>query len=353
MRALIKKRLRPLTVLCSVALLGLGCPRMPEVAQRESADGVSATNTAAAQPTAAAPSPASEEDLILPGPGRHRALRDARVTVLRGSFQRLRGATAAQPLRLGDRVPRGAQLRGEGPEALLELTFADQTVLRAGEGSHLTLPLSSRAVLLRAGAALVQADRMLGGVTLLTPGAACVTEGTTYLARVSAGGEVVVEVHSGVVQVVRPGDEAQGPGRGGRPDPAAAGRVAGLAEQRRLPAQARLVVAGERVLVPRAGAPLPPTPLDLSAALLGDPLLRAEGRLELGGLRGLADQQRRGVLARYGERLRREIRWQRHREPITLPPLFQPGAGDEAPPRVAGPPPGPPEKLIDSAPMSK
>jgi len=218
------------------------------------------------------------------------SLGPAQVGEIGGVVLRLRSGAAPAPLRHGDVVAAGEGVH-TAAGARVELVFAGQGLVRLGEGSDAALLPEARCVALRRGALLVQADRMIGGIEVITQGAALVPLGTTYL--VEAGDQGLrVRVLEGAVQVV-PADPH---------------------------AHAAVVLPGEGWRS-RGGRET----VDLRGALAGDPLVHGFARVLPSGPRvlDLADQQRRGILAGRNERLRRELHWQRPpRRPIVLPEIL-------------------------------
>ncbi|MFO0576381.1 MAG: FecR family protein [Polyangia bacterium] len=214
-------------------------------------------------------------------------------------------------LRPGDRIASGEQVR-TAAGAQLELTFADGTLLRLGPETAVVLLSEARRGVLLCGRVLVAADRMVGGLGVLTQQAALLPEGTTYLVEVPAtpGASATVTVLEGAVcacpvQPAGPSGSAPAPARPGAPTPD------------------RMVLPGEVLALGAAAAT--PTARDLGGLLKSEPLITGFSR-PLPALRtlvDLADQQRRQVLAGRNQRLRREIFWKRPpRPPVKLPDLF-------------------------------
>lgn len=211
-------------------------------------------------------------------------------------------------LRVGDSIGSGEQVK-TAAASQLELVFADGTLLRLGPESAAVLQPTARRVLLGAGRALVCADRMVGGLTVLTRDAALLPEGTTYLVELASGAGVSsVSVLEGAVCAC-PIEPA----------------VTEAAARRPTPTRDRMVLAGESLPLRSGAGPEAPTARDLGALLKSEPLITGFQR-PLPSLRilvDLADQQRRRVLAARNDRLRREIFWKRPpRAPLKLPELF-------------------------------
>lgn len=211
-------------------------------------------------------------------------------------------------LRVGDSIGSGEQVK-TSTASQLELVFADGTLLRLGPASAVVLLPAARRVLLGAGRALVCADRMVGGLTVLTRDAALLPEGTTYLVELASGAGVsAVSVLEGAVCAcpIEPS-------------------VAGAAARRPTPTRDRMVLPGESLPLRSGAGPEAPTARDLGALLKSEPLITGFQR-PLPSLRvlvDLADQQRRRVLAARNDRLRREIFWKRPpRAPLKLPELL-------------------------------
>jgi hypothetical protein len=247
----------------------------------------------------------------------------AQVTELFGTAWTL-APGPRHPLQPGDRVSDGQQVQ-TGPEAHLELRFADGTLLRVGDGAALTLLPQLRRVALHRGRVLVAADRMLGGLGVLTRQVALLPEGTTFLAEVAAAGGALTVLEGAVCACAVVPAAARPTAPPGAAAPVAPPRVATLP-----PTQQQMVLPGEQLeLSPdrtrEVGPGRRPQPRRLLELLKGEPLIVGFTR-PLPALRQiteLAEQQRRGVLAGRNERLRREIFWKRKpRAPLQLPPLF-------------------------------
>lgn len=211
-------------------------------------------------------------------------------------------------LRIGDSIGSGEQVK-TAAASQIELVFADGTLLRLGPESAVVLLPAARRVLLGTGRALVCADRMVGGLTVLTRDAALLPEGTTYLVELASGAGVSsVSVLEGAVCAC--------PVEPAIPDAAA---------RRPTPTRDRMVLPGESLPLRSGAGPEAPTPRDLGALLKSEPLIAGFQR-PLPSLRvlvDLADQQRRRVLAARNDRLRREIFWKRPpRAPLKLPDLL-------------------------------
>ncbi len=312
----------------------------------------------------------SKESVIPLGP--------AQVRELRGeAWAHSPPPTAPRPLHVNDRVSEGQKVQ-TGAAGWLELVFPDGTLLRVGPAAEVTLMPQQRRVALHRGRVLVAADRMIGGLAVLTRRAALLPEGTTYLAETSDSGDAVM-VLEGVVcactvatnSAVPPPSQAASPAAaptpGPAPRPAAAAALpadGGLAKTRD-----QMVLPGEAVTLTwssgtaQAGgqggphAPRPgtgagagpaanaaanaansasagalkliqisrPQPKRLEDVLRSEPLIVGFAA-PLPSLRVINDQsveQRRGALARRNDRLRRELFWKRPpHAPVKLPPFF-------------------------------
>jgi hypothetical protein len=225
------------------------------------------------------------------------------------------GPPPRRALRTGDRIASGEQVR-TAAGAQLELLFADGTLLRLGPETAVVLLAEARRCVLLTGRVLVAADRMVGGLGLLTQQAALLPEGTTYLVEVPAtpGASPTVTVLEGAVCAC-PVAPAGPPGSAPAPAPASTRPGA--------PTPDRMVLPGETLSLGTPAAA--PTARDLSGLLKSEPLITGFTRPlpSLRTLVDLADQQRRGVLAGRNQRLRREIFWKRPpRPPVKLPDLF-------------------------------
>lgn len=252
----------------------------------------------------------------------------AQISELVGDATAL-GPTARTPLHVGDRVGDGQQVQ-TAAAARLELRFADGTLLRVGPDAALTLLPQLRRVALHRGRVLVAADRMLGGLAVLTRRTALLPEGTTYLAAVTAAGDELTVLEGAVCAcAVAAPEPTPRP-----PDPAAATATAAAARPILPPSRDQMILPGEALLLPSQGpAPGPPKPaatprpqvLRLAELLKTEPLISGFTRPlpSLRVINDLALLQRRGVLASRNERQRRELFWKRPaRAPIKLPPLF-------------------------------
>jgi ferric-dicitrate binding protein FerR (iron transport regulator) len=236
--------------------------------------------------------------LLLAIPAGAAPLSPARVTEQRGSAFRGAPATGATGvLRMGDAA--GERVRtGPDPGTLLELTFADGSLLRLGPSSDISIDAAERRVSLRAGRLLVHADRMIGGVQVMTRSLVLFPEGTTYLVEITPPSTTRVIVLEGAVRVTRP-------------EP---------------PPQYAVVLPGEILQVDAAQPFDRPAPQSIHKALGEEPLIRAFTRPLPSHKRmiDLLDQQRRGILAGRNERLRKELYWRRPKlPPIILPELFR------------------------------
>lgn len=243
------------------------------------------------------------------------------------------GAVPVRMLRVGDTLPAGAWLRTSSPSASrVELRFTDGSLLRLGPDTEVSIVAAQRQIILHRGRVLVVADRMVGGIAVLTATRAFLPEGTTYL--VDSGPTAASPRPTGLRLAVLEGAvcacavEAQ-------PRPAAAGKPP-LRPQPR-PLREQIVLPGEAWTAPPAPAtgaaptsPQPPRALDLAATLRGEPLLVAFATPlpSLAKITELADQQRRRLLAGRNARLRREIFWKRPpRAPLKLPALLAAPSG--------------------------
>jgi hypothetical protein len=223
--------------------------------------------------------------------------------------------TPPRPLQAGSQVADGEQVQ-TGAATRLELRFADGTLLRVGPTAALTLLSRERRVALHRGRLLISADRMLGGLAVLTRRAAMLPEGTTYLAEVGAAGDELTVLEGAVCAcTVAP------PASPGSPAPSAAPSAAH-------PRPEQMVLPGETLLLPATPAAAGPPrtqPIRLAERLASEPLITGFSKplASLPQLTELIDQQKRGVLAGRNDRLRREIFWKRKpRAPLQLPPLF-------------------------------
>ena len=239
----------------------------------------------------------------------------------------LTGTAATAPARA---LTRGQTVSGEVqlqtaavPPARAELRFSDGTLLRLDGGTTITLLPAQRQVALQSGRILVVADRMVGGITVLTRGRAFVPEGTTYLVEAGAGSagaagaiEARVTVLEGAVCACLVMASAQKATVGqptARPNPSA------LRDQMILPGEtwSGRDPGGKQTALPAA--------IDLGGLLRSEPLLTAFSAPipSLAKIAELSDQQRRKLLAGRNARLRREIFWKRQpRAPLRLPALL-------------------------------
>lgn len=237
--------------------------------------------------------------------------------------------TARATLHVGDRVPDGQQVQ-TGPAARLELRFADGTLLRIGPAAALTLLPQLRRVALHRGRVLVAADRMLGGLAVLTRQTALLPEGTTYLAGVTEAGDELTVLEGAVCACAVAPPEASS-----RPPAAGSAAPTDTATRPILPpSRDQMILPGEALTLPpqkpgpgplKPAAPPRPQLRRLAELLKSEPLI-TEFTRPLPSLRvisGLALLQRRGVLPARNERQRRELFWKRPaRPPVKLPPLF-------------------------------
>lgn len=296
--------------------------------------------------TLGGPARAQTKETVIP-------LGPAQVRELRGEAW-VHSPPPAPPrsLHLHDRITDGQKVQ-TGAAGWLELIFADGTLLRVGPAAEVTLMPQQRRVALHHGRALVAADRMIGGLAVLTRRAALLPEGTTYLAESSDASDAVM-VLEGVVcacTVATAATAAKPPGAA----PAAASD-GGAAKSRD-----QMVLPGEAVTLTRSGGPAPagghgglraggagagagrsanpaaprsdlnlinisrPLPKRLDEVLRSEPLIIGFAA-PLPSLRVINDQsveQRRGALARRNDRLRRELFWKRPpHAPVKLPPFF-------------------------------
>ncbi len=285
--------------------------------------------TPATTPTRLAATPATAptrpaETLLPLGP--------AQVSELVGEASAM-SPTARATLHVGDRVPDGQQVQ-TGPAARLELRFADGTLLRIGPAAALTLLPQLRRIALHRGRVLVAADRMLGGLAVLTRQTALLPEGTTYLAGVTEAGDELTVLEGAVCAcAVAPPEASSRPPAPG----SAAGSAAPTDTATRPilpPRRDQMILPGEALTLPpqkpgpgplKPAAPPRPQLRRLAELLKSEPLI-TEFTRPLPSLRvisGLALLQRRGVLPARNERQRRELFWKRPaRPPVKLPPLF-------------------------------
>lgn len=277
-----------------------------------------------AAPTPAVAQPRPAETLLPLGP--------PQVSELYGEAAAM-SPKARLPLHVGDRITDGQQVQ-TGAAARLELRFPDGTVLRIGAGSALTILPQLRRVALHRGRVLVAADRMLGGLAVLTRRTALLPEGTTYLAAVTDAGDELTVLEGAVCAcaVAAPEASARPPAPG-----SAAGSATPLDAATRPilpPSRDQMILPGEALTLPprqpAAGPPKPTAPprpqlQRLAELIKSEPLITGFTR-PLPSLRvitALALLQRRGVLPGRNERQRRELFWKRPaRPPVKLPPLF-------------------------------
>lgn len=253
----------------------------------------------------------------------------AEVTELLGSASLLRDSPAGPSGQQG--LSRGMTVSGEvriqtaaTPAGRAELRFSDGSLLRLDGGTTISLLPAQRQVVLHAGRILVVADRMVGGVTVLTAGRAFVPEGTTYFveeATEGAGAALAVKTRLTVLEgavcacmVTASPPAASKPGQAApRPAPGA------VREQMILPGETWSSLV-------KPGAPAStPVVIDLTTLLRAEPLVSAFSAPlpSLAKLAELADQQRRRLLSGRNARLRREIFWKRQpRAPLRLPALL-------------------------------
>lgn len=245
-----------------------------------------------------------------PVPRRERVLplHHLRVTTLGGQLvhQPLVGErTAHKSLRQGQSIVRlaeGDRLFTRGPDGHAELLFSDGSRLRLAADTHVTLWPTSRRIELRTGRVLLQADRMLGGLALVTEHWVVSPLGTTYLVEQTEGASatLLVSVLEGAVCMRA---------RSMVPAQDAANESCTSDD---------LVLPGEqRELLPtKAGWQAHTGPLLLDQILSSEPLLSGRVFLPLPvavhkKISGSAGEQRQGLLSRRNDRLRREVFWQR------------------------------------------
>lgn len=224
----------------------------------------------------------------------------AQITQMSGATaaRRMEGGPARE-LRAGDRTGTGEQVE-TGPGSLLELRFPDGTLVRLGPGTQLALFPEERRAVLRRGRILVQADRMLGGFTILTEQAAFVPEGTTFIVETAPRQRLTVLEGAVCLCDV---SKASGP------------------PSEVLKPRDIVVLSGEA----QSPGETRPTPIPLLLAEKNEPLILAFARPlpSLAKIYELGDQQRRRVLPGRNARLRREIFWKRPaRAPLHLPDLL-------------------------------
>lgn len=286
------------------------------------ASSAGAAGTVAATGTVAVPVPPPRPERIVPlGPA------EVREQIGSASLQRRSPAGLAAPQAL----LRGATVSGEvliktaaSPPGRVELRFADGSLLRLDQGTTISLLPAQRQIALHAGRLLVVADRMVGGVTVLTAGRAFVPEGTSFLVEADAGPSASgspaathLTVLEGAVCACTVAVASPPPNPAGqpvlRPTPGA------LHEQMVLPGETWHSAAKS------ATGPAATPAIDLGLLLRTEPLVSAfpAPLPSLAKIAELADQQRRKLLLGRNARLRREIFWKRPpRAPLRLPALF-------------------------------
>ena len=301
---------------------GSSVPRLALALALLASASLASSSQAAGPAWVSVPVPKPRDERIVP-------LGPAEVRELAGEAQTRDavGAGAAPPLRplqTGATLAAGAWLRTSSQSASrVELRFTDGSLLRLGPDTEVSIIAAQRQIILHRGRVLVVADRMVGGIAVLTASRAFLPEGTTYLVDASpAAGPRPTGPRLAVLEgaVCACAVEA-------RPQPAAPGKPRPLPRPQREP----IVLSGEAWTLPPAPAPgaAPPRPqplaLDLAATLRGEPLLVAFATPlpSLAKITELADQQRRRLLAGRNARLRREIFWKRPpRAPLKLPALL-------------------------------
>lgn len=280
-----------------------------------------------------APARAQKAEPIIP-------LGPAKVRELAGEASAEGPQAPPRPLRPGDQVSAGQKVQ-TGATAHLELGFADGTLLRIGPSAAVTLLPQLRRVALHRGRVLVAADRMIGGLAVLTRRAALLPEGTTYLVETTDSGDEVM-VLEGVVCActVSPAAAAAPPLTAPAPTPPP------THDQMVLPGEALTLTLSSAAASAGTGAVRPPPaagsdkgkvkelklfkmsrplPRRLFDVLKTEPLIVAFAQ-PLPSLRVITDhavEQRRGVLTSRNERLRRELFWKRPpHAPVKLPDFF-------------------------------
>lgn len=227
------------------------------------------------------------------------------------------GKEARRPLHRGERLTSGQRIEtGDGDGTRLELRFGDGSVLRLGRSASITLLSDTRQVALHRGRLLVDGDRMLGSLAVLTRFRSFLPEGTTYSVELDVGNSasprLELVVFDGAVCACPVAET----------DPKAEKKP------RPQPTKNWIVVHGEKLDVKPLPSDTAPQIDSLTERLKGDPLVTGFARRLPAWRRidDLADQQRRGFLTSRSERLRREIFWKRPaRPPIKLPaPLSDP-----------------------------
>lgn len=240
-------------------------------------------------------------------------------------------ASQWRPLSRGLAVGGSSHVRtAASPASHVELRFSDGSLLRMDRSSEVSIVSQARQIVLHRGRVLISADRMVGGVTILTAERAFVPEGTTYLVDrapvPSAPGQApALPTAAGLRLTVLEGVVcacAVAPAT-------VSGPVApNQAVPRPQPKSSReqILLPGEVWTAQQESAAAPgPAVIDLRALLLTDPLLVAFASPvpSLAKINELANQQRRKILSGRNARLRREIFWKRPpRAPLKLPALF-------------------------------
>lgn len=268
-----------------------------------------------------------DERIVSLGPAQVRELageatmRDAQVA---GAPSPLR------PLTMGMTLSAGAWLRTSSqPASRAELRFADGSLLRLGPDTEVSIVAAQRQILLHRGRVLVVADRMVGGIAVLTATRAFLPEGTTYLVEtLPAAGSAPGMKNPGLALSVLEGAVCACAVETSSPSSAPGKRL--LRPQPR-PTREQIVLPGEAWTTQPSLTPSlpsrnrPPMAIDLATTLRSDPLLVAFSSPlpTLAKINELAEQQRRKILSGRNARLRREIYWQRPpRTPLRLPAFF-------------------------------
>lgn len=281
-----------------------------------------AAGTKAPTGTVAVPVPPPRPERIVPlGPA------EVREQIGSASLQVRSPAGLAAPQAL----LRGATVGGEvliktaaSPPGRVELRFADGSLLRLDQGTTISLLPAQRQVALHEGRLLVVADRMVGGVTVLTAGRAFVPEGTSFLVEAEAGSSGAGS-SSGTRLTVLEGAvcacivAASPPSPHSTSQPVLRPSPGAVREQMVLPGETWNSGAKSAV------ASVAPPAIDLGLLLRAEPLVSAfpAPLPSLSKIAELADQQRRKQLLGRNARLRREIFWRRPpRAPLRLPALF-------------------------------
>lgn len=262
------------------------------------------------------------------------SLGPAEVRELAGEVTAQAGAAPAAPRALtpGMTLGHGARVRtSPRSDSRVELRFADGSLLRLDTGSEVSILAEQRQVILHRGRVLVSADRMVGGIAVVTAQRAFLPEGTTYVVEVSSAvdGRATTS-HSAASLRLRVLEGA-----------VCACAVEGVADRAatgtpRLrtapkPAKEQIVLPGEAWTAARAASGQAethrtlPIAMDLASTVRSEPLLVAFSTPlpTLAKINELADQQRRRLLTGRNARLRREIFWKRPpRAPLKLPALL-------------------------------